>query len=338
MQSQYKKEIGVLGVFFTLGFVLGCNAVPVNAPRDSSETRPKIPEVRTFPPDSYAKDKESKGPILFSLKENTILLLKENFTGEQVGEVLKAAKKKEKLDAAAKALKGPLHDLQTKIDDYDLNLPEPPESQEARISEIDTDIQEKEKSRSELHTQNEIDELNREIESLKEEKKLRKEFIELTQKDEDLSKQLNEVSIKIGENAEPCSQPPSSLNFTFQLDGSIKVTLNNWKYREDEAPNSFSTEKNTIRNVSYQPYGGVFEFEVVILDSIKKDEPNTKAEKETYSFKILRVNYQQTDKDGRVYFSGDFVRKTNSKYCAAYKSCEPRSGVAKFNSPETKGD
>ncbi|MBI3534047.1 MAG: hypothetical protein HY072_00955, partial [Deltaproteobacteria bacterium] len=181
----------------------------------------------------------------------------------------------------------------------------------------------------------EVKNLKQEIQALQDEKALREKLIEFIKEDEVFYQKQVALSLEIGKNAEICEQPPSLVKLVFQEGGSLQVTLNNWKYREKQKARNFSTEKNTIRNVTYKPNGGAFEFDVVVT------EEKLKMEQEVLFFKIRRVRYNETDKTGKIFFNGEFIRKPNPDYCAALHMadlCVDRYGIVKFNSEDAKED
>lgn len=117
---------------------------------------------------------------------------------------------------------------------------------------------------------------------------------------------------------------PTSVTFQFQPDGKIASQISDWDLNDDAGVRTFSTEpgpggKPTITDVAYEPKGGVFTFDVHVYTD---DAQTTK--RETYSFKIARINYDT--RDGRCFFGGDIVQK---KFLPDGKT-QTRRGIAKL--------
>lgn len=145
--------------------------------------------------------------------------------------------------------------------------------------------------------------------------------VEEWKKDEEKLAQKREVVSNftgpIDESAWVFNSQGVSFKFEFARDKRISVSIRNWKLSdtgtndpeivEKDIPNdfTFSTEfskvalpnigyEPTIRNVAYEPMGGIFTFEVYTSSSV-------------YWFKIARTKYK-LEGDGRLYFKGEILR------------------------------
>lgn len=117
---------------------------------------------------------------------------------------------------------------------------------------------------------------------------------------------------------------PSSVAFKFQEDGSISASIEGWNLGDNQGQRRFSTRKGvndkvTMGNVSYEPLGGVFEFEAYVYEDPAKNERL----RETYAFKISRSKYNA--EDGRKFFTGEITRTRLTA-----NGTEVRRGIAKL--------
>jgi chromosome segregation ATPase len=121
-----------------------------------------------------------------------------------------------------------------------------------------------------------------------------------------MSERGNELVKKLTENVD-LMEKPSFLSIKV-IEDSIQVDLS-WKLHPDcsDCDESFSTEKNNIKNVSYQEEGGLLKFELT-------------DQQDTYSFRMVRA--KEDDKLGRIFYNGDLT--------VNYKDNTVRYGVLKF--------
>ncbi len=311
----------VFWVVLVMGF-WGCNVNPVYAPKDTAKTEPVTTKVRTFSAEDLV------------LKKNDFFLWKKNFQATEVSSVLTQSQILDELTvemnqliqnecAIAEKLKsyGEVDDSDERIEEIKKEISD--KSQELHLAEQDQTPQGLEKAKS----------LREAIDRLTSEKLLREDFVKIENQKSDLEVQESSSLRTVLENTEPYSKgSPREMSFKFLPRGQIEIEIKKWKLRSDpkEKAKNFSTRDESVQNVSYSDFGGVFTFQVVV-----RAEQDSHTVQEIYDFNVFRNKYSLSDLDHHIYFSGEFVRRMNPDYCKLFQvssdDCADRRGIVNLS-------
>jgi hypothetical protein len=120
-----------------------------------------------------------------------------------------------------------------------------------------------------------------------------------------LRAEVTGFTVPINDSTWVFNSSPMRFSFNFTREG-LTADIHNWKLSEindpeimeADAPVDYSSEgyRPRIKNVAYEPMGGIFTFEVYAPRSV-------------YWFKIARTKYDR-EGDGRLYFKGEILRCT----------------------------
>lgn len=278
--------------------IVGCGVNPPSAPRDGV----KAVELRDFP----AQD--------WRLVNNRLFLWKESMTPADVSQAQAISRTMDDLDTQAVPLNRRNLELEKLID---------PLKEKG-----------KELARESRRLKSEIDKLEvagktEEAKTLKVARaKVEGQIRENKAKLEPLETELGEVEVKrmeiemkgrerveeIQKIVEWYKDQPTAVSFRFEPDGTISAGIAAWNLGDDDGPRNFTTDNGTIRNVAYEPRGGIFTMEAVVFTDATKA-----AVRETYTFRLARLKYD--DPMGRTFFGGEMTRVKNG---------EIRRGLAKL--------
>lgn len=117
-------------------------------------------------------------------------------------------------------------------------------------------------------------------------------------------------------------EQPSAVALILEDDGTTRVNISSWNLGDGNGAQNFSSVPPlgggdpAIYNVSYEPVGGVYEFDLDVFEDLERTEI-----RDTFHFKFSRTNYDATD--GRTFFGGE-IEKYN------YDEDESRYGIAKL--------
>lgn len=117
--------------------------------------------------------------------------------------------------------------------------------------------------------------------------------------------EVDDFTLPINDSTWLFNSSPMRFTFTFTREG-LTADIHNWdlskiddpEIAEVGVPSDYSTEgyKPRIKNVAYEPMGGIFTFEVYTPKSV-------------YWYRIARTKYNR-EGDGRLYFKGEILRCT----------------------------
>ncbi len=146
-----------------------------------------------------------------------------------------------------------------------------------------------------------------------------------------LDKQINVAVQTIQDNVDLSPNQPSSIDLYVLKNGSYGIDISEWGPTPDDEPMGFSTRDKTIKNVSYNPNGGILKFDVLVYTNESQEML-----RETYSFKAVRnklENNAQENKDDSVHFGGEYKRIMNPAFCQLQETppdCDDRYGQVKL--------
>jgi hypothetical protein len=89
-------------------------------------------------------------------------------------------------------------------------------------------------------------------------------------------------------------------------DGALIVNIDQWDMKDGRGAQKYTTEDGSIRNVSYVEEGGVYSFDVLVFTDAARN-----VVQETYTFKLTRSKYKDSDEGDWIYFGGELTKTTS---------------------------
>lgn len=310
----------------------GCHATPAVAP-NVNEVAPVA--LRSFPASRV------------ELNRNTFFLWREDTTHEDVKTVLQMARKIERLKAETEQLNGEVLRLTQQV----AGLMDRKRAVMSKINETKPKLEaaKKEKAAEESKAPGERDlekiaalaaaiaQHESEIKANTEEKGRIDETLKETNKQSKSAKERlaqhtpksDEALKKIWSLVDWYVNPPELVVFDQAADGSLTAQINGWDLNDGAGVRSFSTDEvkspqGSIEDLEYAERGGVYTFKLKAFA-----DPSRSAVQWTFCFRLTRARYGLTDKDGSVFFAGDFIRQEGDASCESI-SKTARRGTAKL--------